>query len=751
MIPALEGSVAGDLIRTLPAAILFAVLPGFFWAACLNARAGVAERLAFSTAYSMALVSPATLLLAYLFDTSVTLPVAAFSAFAVFAAGLVAYLGFGSPDEPAGRMFPAPGMAGASALVLLSLALGLALVVYFASEETGWHAPATALLVLAAGVAARVKTPRLIPVEPSREAQSPSGLAWAVRAAALPVVLALTLARGYSGVVLHDWPYLRGGDQFNHAVMANEMLSQGHYDAYLAAYPPGFAILTAGVSRLSGLEPLEIFPALAPALILLPALACYALAKRLWGFECGVAAAALSGLLLGGTYANIEQARYPNLVSSQFLLVLAVAALVVLYRSPSRRSVLAFALLGSSVVFYHPVASFYAVLLFALVSGLILPYLLFRYRREGLFLLASLALLGLFAVAYAWSTYDLPGLIGGLFTGSGSGASGESISIVIGTQPALDLSSLPERIGPPVLWLGLLGLLLSTVGGNEPLLPQRLARVTMLLWCVVLFVGSRTALSGFPQRFERDLGIPLAILAAFALVAVLRPLAERASDRARARRATEVDDSRPVTAAVASVLALVLIGAWGWTSLVDAASPVPGAVLAPEVATAGEWLRDHNTGGKIVPTPAYGSVPSRGMLAMGGYDGLQAYPERRVRTPRSLPPAGVREIKDAQWLLLHPRSERARRIVDRYDVRYVALYKNYPGVDPRAFGSRPDLYREEFQNDAVVIFAPRDPSNRQGSRDVRDRGSIRRSVESNADEIANSLAHPAMRTAIIQS
>ena len=699
-----ERDVLQDLIQALPSAVLFCVLPGWFWAACLHPRSDLVERLAFSTGYAMALVAPAALLQARLFGSGVTLAVAAISALTVFVAGLVAYLALGPADDPEEPPFPVPAPPGTPALVLISLALGLALVTALTTPDNGWYAFATALLVLAAGAVAWLEASRSLRPGSSRTPGTPSRLSRILCGVALAAVLAGTLARGYSGVVLHDWPYLRGGDQYNHAVMANELLSQGDYDAYLAAYPPGFALLSAGVSRLSTLEPLEIYPVLAPALLVLPALACYALARGLWGPWCGVGAAAFSGLLLMGTYANIEQARYPNLVSAQFLLVLAVTALVALYRRPSARTVFSFALLGSSIVLYHPVGSLYAALLFALVSILILPYLLLRERRSGVALLCSLAILGLLAVLFAWNTYDLPGLVGGLLTGSGSGASGESVSIVIGTQPSLDLAGLPERISPPVLWLGLLGAILLLVPYRDGAdIPGQAARATMLLWCAVLFAGSRTALSGFPQRFERDLGLPLAVLGAFALVAVLVPLAAGAPREERTGASKRVRG----VAAAAVVCALALTGALGWRSFAVAASPEPGAVISPEVAAAGEWLREHSSGGTIVPTPSYGSVPSRGMLAMGGYERLQAYPDKRIQTPRSLPPGGVRELKDVRWLLLNPRSERAGSIVERYDVRYVVLHKRYPGVDPRAFAARSDLYRKAFENDAVVIFAPR--------------------------------------------
>ena len=61
-------------------------------------------------------------------------------------------------------------------------------------------------------------------------------------------MLVLTALRAYSGVVQHDWPYIRGGDEFSHAVMAEQMLAHGQYNSYLI-YPPGFSALTAVICR----------------------------------------------------------------------------------------------------------------------------------------------------------------------------------------------------------------------------------------------------------------------------------------------------------------------------------------------------------------------------------------------------------------------------------------------------------------------------------------------------------------------
>ena len=249
-------------------------------------------------------------------------------------------------------------------------------------------------------------------------------------------------------------------------------------------YPPGFHTLTAVISRLSGLRPLEVFPVLAPILLLLPALASYTLARRLWGWQYSGAAALFSGVLLGGTYYYYNDAMYPNLVTSQFLLVLTVAALVGLYASPTVRSGLLLALLGSSVVLYHQVASLYEAALLALVAVYFLPYLLVHERTKGFVLLSSLALLGFLSVLYAWDTYDLPQAVAGLVGGAEAGTTGDAVGMAVGTQAPYPLDFLVGTIvSQPVAWLGLLGalFLLAELLRKKVGTPQALAQLTLLL------------------------------------------------------------------------------------------------------------------------------------------------------------------------------------------------------------------------------------------------------------------------------
>jgi hypothetical protein len=476
------------------------------------------------------------------------------------------------------------------------------------------------------------------------------------------------------------------------------MLSEGSTESFML-YPPGFHVLAAQLSHLSGLEPMGLFAVLAPALLALPAVGCYALASRLWGWPYGVAAAAFCGLLLDGTYEHVSHARYANLIAAQFLLVLAVGALVRLYASNSIRDGLTFAALGSSVVFYHQVASLYEAVLLSLVAMLSVPTLLWHDRGRGLALLSSFSLLGLLSVLYAWDTYDLGRLAAGLLGGARTGKGGEAVAMALGTKPPLPLDHLLEITPQPVLWLGLLGaLLLLTDPGSRASTPEALARVTLLAWALSLLIGGRTAISSFPDRFERDLTIPLAILAALAFLAILQTLVA----------------SKSITSLVA-LLAVLLVGTALAIQMVQNMEEAAGPgdrdqdrAPAPGVVAVGWWLREHNDGGNILSTPYIGETSARGILAMGGYSAMQSYTMNRIQRARDLPPFGAGPLRDAQWALHHPGDERTARILADNDIRYVVLYKRYPGIEWRSFRARMDLYRLAYENNDAVIFAPRE-------------------------------------------
>ncbi|MDR0342240.1 MAG: hypothetical protein LBI49_03855, partial [Nocardiopsaceae bacterium] len=718
-----------DLIRALGAAVAAVALPGYFWAVFLRPAAGLAERLAYSCALSLASVPVVAVVLTRLAGSGVTWWISLAATGIVLMSGIAVTVLRGAARGQAGPVFPRlPAIRNPWAVALLAAGAVLALVVALApGRHADWLILVTLGLMVLAGVVIGMGVPA---GPPATAAPSPPGSAGllepdgpaepagpaatadaaaspgrgpravaAARGAALAVVLALTAVRSYEPVLRYDWPSVRGLDSFSHAVMAEQMLAHGSYRDYLI-YPPGFPAMSAVISRLSGLPPLELYPVLAPALLVLTALAAYAVATRLWGRGYGIAAAALAGLVLHGAYAGLASGRYPDLVSAYFLIVMGIAALIALYQSPGWRTAALVAVLGAAPVFYHQVATLYEAVIVVLAAVTALPYLWYRrYRADARMVLWGLLAQSVLAICYGWYAYGIGWPI------ADNSASSQAVSIVLGSQPVPPAGELASQLTPAIVWLGVLGAVLLAMGLRSRLSPpQACAAALILLWCLAMYLGSRTSADGFPYRFERDLGAALSVTGALALGLIVKSLWQ-----ALARAGTGQLPALSPARALATSLALIIpVAAAGAETLQGVrAESGPARLLSTPVVAAGHWLQRHNSGGTIVSTFMNQGISQRSVLAMGGYSGLQYYLPRRVRHPRSLPPAGRRPLLESQEVLQHPGSCAAAAAIAREDIRYVVLYRGARGeFDLAAFRADPAGYREAFENRSVIIYAP---------------------------------------------
>jgi len=268
----------------------------------------------------------------------------------------------------------------------------------------------------------------------------------------------------------------------------------------------------------------------------------------------------------------------------------------------------------------------------------------------------------------------------------------------LGTQSAPAAAHLLTELGPAIVWLGIFGIAALAAGIRYlRTLTQVLAAITVLGWCAMMYLGSRTALDGFPQRFERDLGASLCIAGALGAGIIVQSVTALQATR---RTLT-------IAASLAAVsLLIVLVGLPAAGNLVTD-SNARGNVLSHAVASAGDWLRRHNTGGTIISTPGMNhGITNRAVLALGGYTGLQSYYPRRLKNPRSLPPAGRQPLLDSEQVLSQPATCKSADVLDRDDVRYVVLYKFGQQADLAGFSTTPRQYRPVFQDSSVIIYAP---------------------------------------------
>ncbi|HEX7270334.1 MAG TPA: hypothetical protein VF256_23345, partial [Streptosporangiaceae bacterium] len=140
--------MVADLIRALLAALAAGVAPGYFWAAVLRPASGLAERLTYSAALSMASVPAIAVVLARASGAGVTLWVALVAVGIVFVTGVLAFLVKGVARGDGEPLLSSPGVVRDPRVLLLIAGLfALALATMLHLPAPGWL-----LLVIAAGL-----------------------------------------------------------------------------------------------------------------------------------------------------------------------------------------------------------------------------------------------------------------------------------------------------------------------------------------------------------------------------------------------------------------------------------------------------------------------------------------------------------------------------------------------------------------------------------------------------------------------
>ena len=704
-----------DLIRALLVAALVLGLPGYLWSRVIFATSDWVERLAATIALSVALVPLLALLLARILGTGITLGISIAACCLVTGGGAVVWSRFQSavPASEEWRLeAPRLGAVALMPLILAGCCIAASLLRVLPART---FAPYILLLVVLSGVLHFLAPPETNSAIQGKVPDDNAGavghapgkatthhgierVALLARKWSIAAVLLLVAARGYVGPALFDWPFIRGMDHYNHTVMVNLVLERGAAGSYMV-YPPGYHVLSAIMVRLSGLSPLELFTYLGPGLMLLPAIAAYIVARRLFGWAAGVAAALFGGILLNSQWMYLRDGIYVDMLAAEFLLALTFVALTMFLQAPHIRNGILVVLLGSTIVFYHTISTYYEVLLLALVAVLWLPYLVWRDRRRALAFAASFGALGVISVIHAWGTYDLPATLRGLFGLSDNTDAAGHVSMVIGTEEPFALGTVPAYLGQPVVWFGLLGVLLLVANLRALRGVQYLPAILLIGWTVAFFVASRTSLSGFPLRFTRDLGLPLAVLASFAVLSVLRSTERRTL----------------LTFGTAGVI-VVVVALQLQRNYSQATRPSRQVLMTHDIAAAGRWLETHNSGGNIIVSPHQNQVPGSAMLAIGGYEGLMGFTEGQLALPRVVPARDRLEVEAAQWVLRHASGAKTRTILQQYDVRHVVFYKrfgprslwdNNVRYRPAPFRREQALYDVAFENPGVVIFAVR--------------------------------------------
>lgn len=320
---------------------------------------------------------------------------------------------------------------------------------------------------------------------------------------AIVAIRAYTL---YWGFIYDHFLVPPGGDAANHILVIKGFISQGRYFS-LGGYPPGYHALMAFLSQSFNIDPVKLVTLTGPILAVLPIIATYIAAKKLLGQVAALFAAGLVGLGGTGIILGYGDGNYPNLLGSQFLMILGFGYLASALNGRLYQNLGIAGLLFILLAFFHHL-SFTLFLAIFLVywAGLIIIQ---RFEGDKIPRLKQFLVLSIFVIALA-------GVVGFIVFGRAAAIPGFWELVKGQPQPYFDrylttplsLGQYPETVGGLIWVSGILGLVLILSGRSQVAWEKRWL---IVCWIGTIFLLSRLSAAGLPGRFTRELTIPLAI------------------------------------------------------------------------------------------------------------------------------------------------------------------------------------------------------------------------------------------------
>jgi len=285
----------------------------------------------------------------------------------------------------------------------------------------------------------------------------------------------------------------------------------GHWGLLENGYPLGFHFVTALVAKIANWDALTAIRLVGPALLVLPIPILYFVGKRLFSSAAaGAFAAAAWAFLALAPVRAYGDGNYPNMLAGGVLLPLGLLFLLGSIRKPNRKTIISTVVIFVAIAFIHHLTFAYSIVL-------ALPLLLWwswqiltHPERKGN---RPLILAGAVVVATGlglllWPFYK-PLLLPFLETLRTQG----TLASFFGAQSTpITWQGLLEVHNPFFLMLGLAGGFLILVSNLE-----RPIKVLLTGWIGLLWLLSTTSVFGLPERFARELAVPLALAAGYFL------------------------------------------------------------------------------------------------------------------------------------------------------------------------------------------------------------------------------------------
>ena len=345
------------------------------------------------------------------------------------------------------------------------------------------------------------------------------------------IILLIFIFIQYFGLIYYKYAVPPGHDAMMHWWIAKPIFERSIDFLQIwnqGGYPPGFHYLISELSHLFSVDPMDTMLWLSPSILILSGLAIFYMSRKVFGNTVAIAAFLAYAFLSKTPLQQLNDGGYPNLIASQILLPLLILFGVNLFTAQKSKfeyakwilSILA-ALLLIGVT--HHISFFYVIGLILLMVPVFLIYRLNtkKITSRKFVLLASI-------------TLALSALFFGLYNSAPIFAPFRHLSAIViqpmsafpffkivGTQDPeslLRLFSYPSYLGISLSLLAFLGIIFSLVNWKRISERYRTGLLILIVYSLMLFIGSRLSFLTNPDRLVRDLAFPLSVFAGIFLV-----------------------------------------------------------------------------------------------------------------------------------------------------------------------------------------------------------------------------------------
>lgn len=316
-------------------------------------------------------------------------------------------------------------------------------------------------------------------------------------------------------------PSLPFGADVHHEVNVSYMVKYGRpfpADPSVAQwYPNAFGYLMSAFALVTGLDVLDSFKILPPALMLASALSTYALARRLFGNYPGILALFVLGILSFQPRQTLNDGTFIEILAAYVLMPVFLLGLYRLLASSDARFVALTGFLGGAVIQYHLMATTQAIAVSAIFLALLLLFrkdLFGRGLAKRTLVASGLALILGLPYSYRYAMIYATMILGRLGLLPTSEHEARFPSLVFPSE-------FDKRLGHTFFHLAVLSVAVFIV---RHLLKRKPKAETLIMasWIAFLLLGSLTHVFLTPERFLRNLALPLSMVIALTLYELRR-------------------------------------------------------------------------------------------------------------------------------------------------------------------------------------------------------------------------------------